>query len=446
MPYLSFADFPDWTAVTVDGELWDSYLSRLDARRAAVGPVESDHGVRRGLLAAAVNTGAIEGLHGAGRGLTETAIAHALDWQGIVREQEGHDAEQYIAAALDAFDLALDAATRGTPLSEAWLRRVHEVACAPQRFVDVWVDVGRERRRQEQVFTKGRYKQHPNHVRLPDGSLHEYSPVDRVADEVQRLLAHVRSAPFDAAHPVLQAAYVHHALTAIHPFQDGNGRVARVVASVFLLRGASIPLLVYADQAAAYFDALAAADAGDVAPFVDFVFQRAVGLLALTTDLLGSELAPNGQRLVLRLPQDRVAPVLVDAAKRVSLAVDVELAEAVTQVELGTGIEMTRSTMGFTLGAMDRDDRVTVTDTHPFLRIRAESLGQVVDRWFPVFVSLDGGAQFPIAVRLNADQDALELRTEDVHPEITTFARQRIRAFVRRTVAEAVEDFSRKLR
>lgn len=53
---------------------------------------------------------------------------------------------------------------------------------------------------------------------------------------------------FASSHPVVQAAYVHHALAAVHPFAEGNGRVARALASVFLYRGVDVPLVVFSDQ------------------------------------------------------------------------------------------------------------------------------------------------------------------------------------------------------
>src|SRR5439155_9702338 len=38
-------------------------------------------------------------------------------------------------------------------------------------------------------------------------------------------------------HPAIQAAWAHVALAAIHPFADGNGRAARVLASLAMYRG-----------------------------------------------------------------------------------------------------------------------------------------------------------------------------------------------------------------
>lgn len=39
------------------------------------------------------------------------------------------------------------------------------------------------------------------------------------------------------AHPALRAAWVHVAIAAIHPFKDGNGRAARILASLAMYRG-----------------------------------------------------------------------------------------------------------------------------------------------------------------------------------------------------------------
>ena len=39
----------------------------------------------------------------------------------------------------------------------------------------------------------------------------------------------------DAMHPVLLAAYAHRRLVDIHPFQDGNGRTARLLMNLILV-------------------------------------------------------------------------------------------------------------------------------------------------------------------------------------------------------------------
>ena len=88
-----------------------------------------------------------------------------------------------------------------------------------------------------------------------------------------------------AVSPEVEAAWLHHRFTQIHPFQDGNGRVARWLASLVLIRAGWFPLIVSDTRGERddYLGALAGADRGDLAPLVDLfaALQRRAFLLAL---------------------------------------------------------------------------------------------------------------------------------------------------------------------
>ena len=71
--------------------------------------------------------------------------------------------------------------------------------------------------------------------------------------------------------PEIQAAWIHHAFTQIHPYQDGNGRVARTLASIVLIKAGYFPLLVRRDEKEPYIRSLEAADRGDFRELVDLV-------------------------------------------------------------------------------------------------------------------------------------------------------------------------------
>lgn len=72
-------------------------------------------------------------------------------------------------------------------------------------------------------------------------------------------------------HPVEQAALAHHQLAAIHPFIDGNGRTARLVMNLILLRHGFPPSVIRKENRRQYYRLLGQADAGNAKPFVNFI-------------------------------------------------------------------------------------------------------------------------------------------------------------------------------
>lgn len=67
----------------------------------------------------------------------------------------------------------------------------------------------------------------------------------------------------------------HYRLVAIHPFADGNGRTARLLMNLLLLRGGYPPVAVQPVQRAEYLDTLEHASlTDDLAPFQTFMHER----------------------------------------------------------------------------------------------------------------------------------------------------------------------------
>ena len=78
----------------------------------------------------------------------------------------------------------------------------------------------------------------------------------------------------DTAHPVSLAADLHHAIARIHPFGEGNGRTARLVANAHLVQFGYAPVIVDPTERLAYYEVLALADDGDADAFRNFVAER----------------------------------------------------------------------------------------------------------------------------------------------------------------------------
>ena len=69
----------------------------------------------------------------------------------------------------------------------------------------------------------------------------------------------------------VEAAWLHHRFVRTHPFQDGNGRVSRLLmAYAYVKRNLPSPI-VTAFAKPAYIDVLEAADRGDLRAFVDHI-------------------------------------------------------------------------------------------------------------------------------------------------------------------------------
>ena len=90
------------------------------------------------------------------------------------------------------------------------------------------------------VFIRGARHVPPNAARVPD------------------LMAAALAEDLTALHPVAAAARLHWQIATIHPFVDGNGRTARLVMNLLLLRAGFPPLRIQPESRAKYFAALEA--------------------------------------------------------------------------------------------------------------------------------------------------------------------------------------------
>ena len=87
--------------------------------------------------------------------------------------------------------------------------------------------------------------------------------------------------------PALRATVVHAWLTHIHPFDDGNGRMARLLANLALTQSGYPPLFIRAESdRGQYYDALEASDKGDILPLYDLfvtILRRTVRIMSSPT-------------------------------------------------------------------------------------------------------------------------------------------------------------------
>jgi len=118
----------------------------------------------------------------------------------------------------------------------------------------------------------GRYKLEPNHVVTLDGTVHFYAKPSAVPGLMTELTDwYEKKEREHQLHPLLLASIFHHEFVAIHPFDDGNGRMGRIIMNFALMRGGYPVAVVPVTNRMAYYDALQEADEGNYVPIVQFI-------------------------------------------------------------------------------------------------------------------------------------------------------------------------------
>jgi len=89
--------------------------------------------------------------------------------------------------------------------------------------------------------------------------------------ELMKELLHWLNINPEELRPIELAAVFHHKLVAIHPFDDGNGRVSRLVTNMLLInKGYTLTVIRRVDRKK-YYNTLQKADTGNLEPFVNFI-------------------------------------------------------------------------------------------------------------------------------------------------------------------------------
>jgi hypothetical protein len=222
----------------------------------------------------AIETGVIERVYSLDRGVTQVLIEHGID-VALIPHDATDQPPELVAEMIGDHRLAVEwlfefvASRRG--LTVSFVKELHALMTRHQAVV---VGVDQFGRQTEVPLLHGEYKKLPNNPTRPDGSVHEYCPPAHVASEMDRLIDLHAQHTERGVPPEVEAAWLHHRFTQIHPFQDGNGRIARALASLVFLRHGWFPLVITRDERARYIDALEAADHGRLAPLVDLFAAR----------------------------------------------------------------------------------------------------------------------------------------------------------------------------
>lgn len=231
-----------------------------------------------------VETGILERIYDLDRGTTEALVAHGFREELISRSSTDIEPARLIDILRDqesGIALVMDCVANQRRITKSVLHELHATLLRHQDTTDAIDQFGNHI---EIPLIKGKFKQYPNNPKRPDGTMHEYCPPVHVEAEVDVLLSTLESYKDDD--PVLVAAWLHHRFTQIHPYQDGNGRLARALTTLVLLRADLLPLVVDRDLRIEYIGALENADGGDLKGLAGIFarLERSAILQALSVD------------------------------------------------------------------------------------------------------------------------------------------------------------------
>ncbi|MFZ3384868.1 MAG: Fic family protein [Candidatus Methanoperedens sp.] len=169
-----------------------------------------------------------------------------------------------------AFDLIEDIAKKKKPIDHVTIQQIHGVVTA-----GILEESGKYR--STNVRITGAVKTPPDWskiVKLMDGLIEKISG--------------------SKTHPVETAAYLHHRFVQIHPFIDGNGRVARLLTNLYLIALGYPVIVLKTEDRGKYYKFLRAADAGNLGTFANFIAKAVDESLTMILSIYGGidELLP----------------------------------------------------------------------------------------------------------------------------------------------------------
>ena len=231
-----------------------------------------------------IETGILERLYELDRGTTEALVTKGFAEELVTRSSTDIEPSRLIDILRDqeaAIQLVMDCVAGNRPMSTAVIHELHVILTRHQDTTSAVDQFGKSL---DIPLLKGQYKQYENNPKRLDGSLHEYCPPVHVQSEMDRLLELVSG--YRDEDPIIVTAWFHHRFTQVHPYQDGNGRVARAVTTLLLLQADLLPLVIDRDLRVEYIESLEQADGGELKPLASLFarLERNAILQALSVD------------------------------------------------------------------------------------------------------------------------------------------------------------------
>lgn len=181
-------------------------------------------------------------------------------------EMKGHD----VALKL-IYDLAND---NERQLSEKFIRELNEILLVRPFFKEAITPDGQQTRREIKI---GAYKSFPNSVLLQNGEIFHYPSPAETPPLMNDLMTWYNEVVINKNLQAVEvAAELHYKFVCIHPFDDGNGRIARLLMNYHLLKNNYPPVIIKTADKKNYLFALREADTGNIEAFKNYIAEQLI--------------------------------------------------------------------------------------------------------------------------------------------------------------------------
>lgn len=234
----------------------------------------------------------------------------------VIGEASVRDVQEMTASNVGLRMMKEEAKAKGTPLTQNFIRTLHQTLLREDYTVYRNLPDGVPT---SYVIHAGQYKTRPNSVITRYGDRFEYASPEETPSLMADLVDWYNKAELEGKlTPIELAALFHYRYIRIHPFEDGNGRIARLMVNFILSRHNYPMIVVRSRKKSEYLEALhqsdlevgpvpsdgAHADIKDIRPFLKY-FNDLVATEVYNDVLFVSEKNENvwwydGERILFR--------------------------------------------------------------------------------------------------------------------------------------------------
>lgn len=147
----------------------------------------------------------------------------------------------------EAFDIMMELVNSKKEISQEIIQKIHE-------FITKGILKNPGQYRTENVTITGVKIRPPSFLKI-------VRLIDEYIQNIQKLKLQT----------IKKAAYIHHEFVRIHPFLDGNGRVARLLTNFYLMKQGYPPIVIQKEDRKNYYKSLNKADHGNLSDFATFI-------------------------------------------------------------------------------------------------------------------------------------------------------------------------------